>query len=136
VAIENSANLAPLMETEFFIGKIIFWKLWPIDLWISHHLFLGDFEREYTQEQLTDIRNRTKYVALRSRITEETLQCVAPNKRKESVVDISNTYYITVIFYNFEVLFFKQNEHLKALVCLKFCSYHINEYYITIWFVV
>lgn len=89
MAIENSANSAPLMKTEFFIDKIIFQKLWPIDLWIS----LGDFERECTQEQLTDIRNRTKYVALRSRIAEETHQWVAPNKRKGSVVDISNTYY-------------------------------------------
>jgi len=43
-----------------------------------------------------------------SRITKETLHWVAPNKRKESVVDISNTYYKTVIFYNFEVLFFKK----------------------------
>jgi hypothetical protein len=69
-------------------------------------------------------------------VTKETLHWVAPNKRKESVVNIFNIYHKTVIFYNFEVLFFKQNEHLKELGCLKFCSYCINEYYITILFVV
>jgi len=36
----------------------------PIDLWISHHPSLGDFERECTQEQLIDIRTGTKYTAL------------------------------------------------------------------------
>jgi len=47
-------------------------------------------------------------------------------------VDIYNTYYKTVIFYNFEVLFFEQNEHFKELGCFKFCSYCINKYYNTI----
>jgi hypothetical protein len=61
VAIENKANSAPLMKTEFFLRKIIFLKLWPIDLWISHHPSLGFFERERTQEQLTNVRNGTNY---------------------------------------------------------------------------
>ena len=64
-----------------------------------------------------------------SRITKETLHWVAPNNRKENVVDIYNTYCKTVIFYNFEVLFFEQNEYFKELGCFKFCSYCINKYY-------
>jgi hypothetical protein len=64
VATEKSANSAPLMKTEFFHGKIIFSNLWFIDFWISNRSSLGGFEGEYVQEQLIDIRSRTKYAAL------------------------------------------------------------------------
>jgi len=71
-----------------------------------------------------------------SRITKETLHWAAPNKRKEIVVDITNTYYKNVIFCNFEVLFFEQTGHFKERGCLKFWSFCVKEYYITILLVI